>query len=80
MSNLLRNLLLAPPIQQQENEQMSIGGFVCPICHGRGCTTDPLNPTGRRLRCTRCAETGRLRAHVSIVWTADDLRDGCDTL
>ena len=69
MSKQQHALLIQPPLFPKECpvERVEFGGFPCSYCHGNGWF-------GERVKqdCPVCKGNKRLKAVVTVNWTADD--------
>lgn len=75
MSKRQHALLIQPPLFPKECpvERVEFGGFPCSYCHGNGWFWG-VDDYGERIKqdCPVCKGNKRLKAVVTVNWTADD--------
>lgn len=74
MSRKCQILEIAPPplLKEQLVEQLELGGMKCAYCHGNGWFwADDEYGKPYKDPCPVCHGTGRMKAAVTIEWTAD---------
>ena len=56
-----------------DRSSLTVEGFVCPTCNGRGCHFDEIGYDELQERtCNTCKGTGRVKALVEIAFVADE--------
>lgn len=55
-----------------ETEGLTLSGFICPYCSGRGGFIDDFSPEPKETECPHCKGTGQLKALVQIAWLPDN--------
>lgn len=67
-------LLIQPPLfpKEQPVERVEFGGFKCSYCHGNGWFWGMYDGDRIKRVCPVCKGRKRLKAVVTISWTADN--------
>ena len=75
MSQKKQIIELSPPEYEDNLEKIQLFGLGCPKCNSRGWLKDwdAQRDDKNIYDCPRCGGSGKLKAEVAIVWSAEEI-------